>query len=149
LCAALAHAVEYSSAVDALLHSAVYDTHLKRFEDSQEPFWRNFELMSALFYGTTRSDANRVANLMRCHKTKEAVARAKYFRPIHLLMASCDKPPHFRRATRLNLDSYVELCRLSEMNMVEVADILFHMLYENREPQAVNGIMPCCTCKKG
>lgn len=124
-----------------------HEHELKPLENSGEAFWTMFHQWQEEHRKDKRREANCACNLMRNHREEEAGKHAKHCHPINLLLSALDRPPNFRRATRLSLEDYIELCRLAGKDMNEVADILFHLLFENKTPHQIGDVMPVCTCE--
>lgn len=123
---------------------------LKPLEESQQYFWKKYLERHAAHRGDVRREANRACNHMRNHREEEAVRKAAHCNMINLFLSAQDQPHGFRRATRLSLEQYIELCQraYSDFFMDGVQDILFHMLFENRESHQIGDLIPVCMCGK-
>lgn len=122
------------------------ECELKLFRDSREPFWAIYEEREyAQRCKNVRQRANRACNLWRCHKPDKAVELAQSSHPMNLLLSATDSPRDFK-GPRLGLDKCVALCRAAGKTEGQLADLLFHMFFENREVYEVGEITPHCTC---
>lgn len=119
---------------------------LKPLRDAQEPFWSRFLERREVFQrnGNARRRAHRACNCWRNHREEVAAEVARGCHPIDLFLSATN--PVFRRSTRLSTSGYVDLCRASGKDMRDVADVLRHMLFENRQVEEVNELVPSCSC---
>lgn len=134
--------------IDSGVHQYGFrECELKSLFNSREPFWAIYEEREyAQRYKNVRQRANRACNLWRCHRNEQAVKLAHSCHPLNLLLSALDQPPNFSRTTRLDMEGWLELCRAAGKDERQLADILFHMCFENRKVEEVGGITACCTC---
>lgn len=123
---------------------ALRERDLRR--DGQELFWALYAERKAAHRGNTARRANRACNLWRQHRPTEAIDTAMSCHTINLTLAAMQQPGGFSRTTRLRLDALVSLLINAGKDRREVADIVFHLYFENKLVHEVCGITPACTC---